>query len=169
MLLSVEGGWGGPESEATCPSQRVGGKMSLCPQVTTMPEYLRKRFGGNRIPTTLAVLYLFIYIFTKISVRPLPTGQSPPKPRAHGGKGGMGRRAGGEVGEGVLAPSCQSCFGGISGSCRSLGLPRALAGAMTSRYPLSRPCCPSEGQCLTRKLSLVQREGDRQRAHRSEQ
>nr|XP_019605753.1 PREDICTED: sodium/myo-inositol cotransporter 2 isoform X1 [Rhinolophus sinicus]XP_019605754.1 PREDICTED: sodium/myo-inositol cotransporter 2 isoform X1 [Rhinolophus sinicus] len=37
-------------------------------QVTTMPEYLRKRFGGNRIPTTLAVLYLFIYIFTKISV-----------------------------------------------------------------------------------------------------
>lgn len=33
-----------------------------------MPEYLRKRFGGNRIPTTLAVLYLFIYIFTKISV-----------------------------------------------------------------------------------------------------
>ncbi|XP_004691768.1 PREDICTED: sodium/myo-inositol cotransporter 2 [Condylura cristata] len=37
-------------------------------QVTTMPEYLRKRFGGNRIPITLAVLYLFIYIFTKISV-----------------------------------------------------------------------------------------------------
>ncbi|XP_066131912.1 sodium/myo-inositol cotransporter 2 [Saccopteryx bilineata] len=37
-------------------------------QVTTMPEYLRRRFGGNRIPITLAVLYLFIYIFTKISV-----------------------------------------------------------------------------------------------------
>uniref|UniRef100_A0A8C3VTD9 Sodium/myo-inositol cotransporter 2 n=1 Tax=Catagonus wagneri TaxID=51154 RepID=A0A8C3VTD9_9CETA len=37
-------------------------------QVTTMPEYLRKRFGGNRIPLTLAMLYLFIYIFTKISV-----------------------------------------------------------------------------------------------------
>lgn len=34
-----------------------------------MPEYLRKRFGGSRIPITLAVLYLFIYIFTKISVR----------------------------------------------------------------------------------------------------
>ncbi|XP_076997617.1 sodium/myo-inositol cotransporter 2 isoform X3 [Tamandua tetradactyla] len=33
-----------------------------------MPEYLRKRFGGNRIAITLAVLYLFIYIFTKISV-----------------------------------------------------------------------------------------------------
>ncbi|XP_026311160.1 sodium/myo-inositol cotransporter 2 isoform X2 [Piliocolobus tephrosceles] len=37
-------------------------------QVTTMPEYLRKRFGGIRIPVILAVLYLFIYIFTKISV-----------------------------------------------------------------------------------------------------
>ncbi|XP_062955196.1 sodium/myo-inositol cotransporter 2 isoform X2 [Cynocephalus volans] len=37
-------------------------------QVTTMPEYLRKRFGGHRISITLAVLYLFIYIFTKISV-----------------------------------------------------------------------------------------------------
>ncbi|XP_019505382.1 PREDICTED: sodium/myo-inositol cotransporter 2 isoform X2 [Hipposideros armiger] len=37
-------------------------------QVTTMPEYLRKRFGGNRIAASLAVLYLFIYIFTKISV-----------------------------------------------------------------------------------------------------
>nr|XP_012635613.1 sodium/myo-inositol cotransporter 2 isoform X5 [Microcebus murinus] len=33
-----------------------------------MPEYLRRRFGGSRIPITLAVLYLFIYIFTKISV-----------------------------------------------------------------------------------------------------
>ncbi|KAK7833263.1 hypothetical protein U0070_017262 [Myodes glareolus] len=37
-------------------------------QVTTMPEYLRRRFGGRRISITLAVLYLFIYIFTKISV-----------------------------------------------------------------------------------------------------
>ncbi|XP_051823253.1 sodium/myo-inositol cotransporter 2 isoform X2 [Antechinus flavipes] len=36
--------------------------------VTTMPEYLRKRFGGKRIPLFLAILYLFIYIFTKISV-----------------------------------------------------------------------------------------------------
>ncbi|KAM4829151.1 sodium/myo-inositol cotransporter 2 isoform 2-T2 [Thomomys bottae] len=37
-------------------------------QVTTMPEYLRRRFGGRRISITLAVLYLFIYVFTKISV-----------------------------------------------------------------------------------------------------
>uniref|UniRef100_A0A667Z3Z5 Sodium/myo-inositol cotransporter 2 n=1 Tax=Myripristis murdjan TaxID=586833 RepID=A0A667Z3Z5_9TELE len=36
--------------------------------VTTMPEYLQKRFGGRRIPLFIAVLYLFIYIFTKISV-----------------------------------------------------------------------------------------------------
>jgi hypothetical protein len=34
-----------------------------------MPEYLKRRFGGSRISITLAVLYLFIYIFTKISVR----------------------------------------------------------------------------------------------------
>ncbi|NWV01943.1 SC5AB protein, partial [Upupa epops] len=36
--------------------------------VTTMPEYLRRRFGGRRIQMFLAILYLFIYIFTKISV-----------------------------------------------------------------------------------------------------
>ncbi|XP_062840860.1 sodium/myo-inositol cotransporter 2 isoform X2 [Trichomycterus rosablanca] len=36
--------------------------------VTTMPEYLQKRFGGKRIQIFIAVLYLFIYIFTKISV-----------------------------------------------------------------------------------------------------
>jgi len=33
-----------------------------------MPEYLQKRFGGIRIQIFLAILYLFIYIFTKISV-----------------------------------------------------------------------------------------------------
>uniref|UniRef100_A0A8C7KK44 Sodium/myo-inositol cotransporter 2 n=1 Tax=Oncorhynchus kisutch TaxID=8019 RepID=A0A8C7KK44_ONCKI len=36
--------------------------------VTTMPEYLQKRFGGKRIQLFIAILYLFIYIFTKISV-----------------------------------------------------------------------------------------------------
>ncbi|MGH0117008.1 UNVERIFIED_CONTAM: hypothetical protein FKN15_024953 [Acipenser sinensis] len=36
--------------------------------VTTMPEYLKRRFGGKRIQIYIAVLYLFIYIFTKISV-----------------------------------------------------------------------------------------------------
>ncbi|CAI5797476.1 glucose cotransporter 1 [Podarcis lilfordi] len=35
--------------------------------VVTMPEYLRKRFGGKRIQIYLSVLSLFLYIFTKIS------------------------------------------------------------------------------------------------------
>ena len=33
-----------------------------------MPEYLRKRFGGQRIRIYLAVLALILYVFTKISV-----------------------------------------------------------------------------------------------------
>ncbi|XP_069785083.1 sodium/myo-inositol cotransporter 2-like isoform X6 [Narcine bancroftii] len=36
--------------------------------VTTMPEYLRKRFGSQRIHFLIATLSLFAYIFTKISV-----------------------------------------------------------------------------------------------------
>ncbi|CAJ1076507.1 sodium/myo-inositol cotransporter 2 [Xyrichtys novacula] len=36
--------------------------------VTTMPEYLQRRFGGRRIQLFITVLSLFIYIFTKISV-----------------------------------------------------------------------------------------------------
>ncbi|KAK3595789.1 hypothetical protein CHS0354_025425 [Potamilus streckersoni] len=35
--------------------------------VFTMPEYLRKRFGGQRIRIYLAVLALLLYVFTKIS------------------------------------------------------------------------------------------------------
>ncbi|XP_074546343.1 sodium/glucose cotransporter 1 [Halichoeres trimaculatus] len=35
--------------------------------VVTMPEYLKKRFGGQRIRIYLSVLSLFIYAFTKIS------------------------------------------------------------------------------------------------------
>ncbi|KAM6340624.1 sodium/glucose cotransporter 1-like isoform 2-T2 [Alca torda] len=35
--------------------------------VVTMPEYLRKRFGGKRIQIYLSVLSLILYIFTKIS------------------------------------------------------------------------------------------------------
>ncbi len=37
-------------------------------QVFTMPEYLRKRFGGRRIRIYVAVLSLIVYVFTKISV-----------------------------------------------------------------------------------------------------
>ena len=36
--------------------------------VYTMPEYLRKRFGGQRIRVYLSVLALLLSIFTKISV-----------------------------------------------------------------------------------------------------
>ncbi|KAM9281007.1 sodium/glucose cotransporter 1 isoform 2-T2 [Morus bassanus] len=35
--------------------------------VVTMPEYLKKRFGGKRIQVYLSVLSLILYIFTKIS------------------------------------------------------------------------------------------------------
>ncbi|XP_076036387.1 sodium/glucose cotransporter 4-like [Oratosquilla oratoria] len=36
--------------------------------VTTLPEYMRKRYGGRRIRMCLAVLSVILYIFTKISV-----------------------------------------------------------------------------------------------------
>lgn len=36
--------------------------------VSTMPEYIKKRFGGDRIRIYLSVLSLMLYIFTKISV-----------------------------------------------------------------------------------------------------
>ncbi|CAC5403731.1 SLC5A9 [Mytilus coruscus] len=35
--------------------------------VFTMPEYMKMRFGGKRIQIYLAILSLFVYIFTKIS------------------------------------------------------------------------------------------------------
>uniref|UniRef100_A0A8C3FBG0 Sodium/glucose cotransporter 1 n=1 Tax=Chrysemys picta bellii TaxID=8478 RepID=A0A8C3FBG0_CHRPI len=35
--------------------------------VVTMPEYLKKRFGGRRIQMYLSVLSLLLYIFTKVS------------------------------------------------------------------------------------------------------
>ena len=40
----------------------------LASGVYTMPEYLRKRFGGQRIRMFLSFLSLLLYIFTKISV-----------------------------------------------------------------------------------------------------
>ena len=36
--------------------------------VFTMPEYLRKRFGGQRIRIYQSVLAIILYVFTKISV-----------------------------------------------------------------------------------------------------
>lgn len=46
--------------------------------VITMPQYLRKRFGGQRIRLYLSVLSLFLYIFTKISVRTRAAGGTGP-------------------------------------------------------------------------------------------
>lgn len=36
--------------------------------VVTMPEYLQKRFGGQRIQIYMSVLSLILYMFTRISV-----------------------------------------------------------------------------------------------------
>ena len=36
--------------------------------VSTMPEYLRLRYGGVKIRVSLAILALLLYVFTKISV-----------------------------------------------------------------------------------------------------
>ncbi|XP_076354799.1 sodium/mannose cotransporter SLC5A10-like isoform X2 [Tachypleus tridentatus] len=40
----------------------------IASRVCTLPEFMSKRFGGQRIRTFLAVLSLILYIFTKISV-----------------------------------------------------------------------------------------------------
>ena len=37
-------------------------------QISTMPEYIQRRFGGQRLRVYLACLSLLLYIFTKISV-----------------------------------------------------------------------------------------------------
>ena len=34
-----------------------------------MPEYIQRRFGGQRLRVYLACLSLLLYIFTKISVK----------------------------------------------------------------------------------------------------
>lgn len=44
----------------------------MCAQIVTMPEYLGRRFGGERIRTYLAVLSLLLSVFTKISVGHTP-------------------------------------------------------------------------------------------------
>lgn len=42
--------------------------------VVTTPQYLKKRFGGERIQVYMSVLSLILYIFTKISVGITPRG-----------------------------------------------------------------------------------------------
>uniref|UniRef100_A0A8D0GVH7 Sodium/myo-inositol cotransporter 2 n=1 Tax=Sphenodon punctatus TaxID=8508 RepID=A0A8D0GVH7_SPHPU len=76
LFFSQGGGQslGSPHDAAVSPAKGSVSCFPLthalsCPvQVTTMPEYLQRRFGGKRIQMFLAILYLFIYIFTKISV-----------------------------------------------------------------------------------------------------
>uniref|UniRef100_A0A670Y6B7 Sodium/mannose cotransporter SLC5A10 n=1 Tax=Pseudonaja textilis TaxID=8673 RepID=A0A670Y6B7_PSETE len=41
--------------------------LPLFPQIVTMPEYLQRRFGGERIRVCLSFLSLLLSIFTKIS------------------------------------------------------------------------------------------------------
>lgn len=45
--------------------------------VVTMPEYLRKRFGSQRIRIYMSVLSLFLYVLTKISVSSLAKHKKP--------------------------------------------------------------------------------------------
>jgi len=40
----------------------------LASGVSTMPEYISKRYGGKRLGRSLAILSLMIYIFARISV-----------------------------------------------------------------------------------------------------
>ena len=40
----------------------------IASKVCTLPEYMMKRFGGQRIRMYLAILSMILYIFTKISV-----------------------------------------------------------------------------------------------------
>ena len=49
--------------------------MTIVVQVFTMPEYMRKRFGGQRIRVYLAVLALLLSVFTKIAVWSLCSAQ----------------------------------------------------------------------------------------------
>lgn len=38
------------------------------PQIVTMPEYIQKRYGGQRMRMYLSILSLLLSVFTKISV-----------------------------------------------------------------------------------------------------
>ena len=40
----------------------------FCTQVYTMPEYIRRRYGRERLRTYLSLLSILLYVITKISV-----------------------------------------------------------------------------------------------------
>uniref|UniRef100_I3M8R5 Solute carrier family 5 member 9 n=2 Tax=Ictidomys tridecemlineatus TaxID=43179 RepID=I3M8R5_ICTTR len=61
---------GGFEWNATCLILALGWifvPVYIAAGVVTMPQYLKKRFGGQRIQIYMSVLSLILYIFTKIS------------------------------------------------------------------------------------------------------
>ncbi|NXD22766.1 SC5A9 protein, partial [Spelaeornis formosus] len=61
---------GGFEWNATWPLLALGWifvPVYIAAGVVTMPEYLQKRFGGQRIQIYMSVLSLILYIFTRIS------------------------------------------------------------------------------------------------------
>ncbi|XP_077882350.1 sodium/glucose cotransporter 4 isoform X2 [Ictidomys tridecemlineatus] len=61
---------GGFEWNATCLLLALGWifvPVYIAAGVVTMPQYLKKRFGGQRIQIYMSVLSLILYIFTKIS------------------------------------------------------------------------------------------------------
>lgn len=76
--------WGQPSSLKA--EHHVKKCLALSPmpqQIVTLPEYMQKRFGGQRIRMYLSVLSLLLSVFTKISVSLPPAihQQSPETPR----------------------------------------------------------------------------------------
>lgn len=78
--------WGWLPHTVTCPQRLnpcqiiwVCGTLRMNPcwclslQVTTMPEYLSKRFGGKRLQVYLSILSLFICVALRISVSSVPS------------------------------------------------------------------------------------------------
>ena len=59
-------------------------------QIVTLPEYIQKRYGGQRIRMYLSVLSLLLSVFTKISVSclPLPAGIAWKHPQSVGPSSG---------------------------------------------------------------------------------
>lgn len=55
----------GPALELVRPQE---GDPVRPPQIVTMPEYIQKRYGGQRMRMYLSVLSLLLSVFTKISV-----------------------------------------------------------------------------------------------------
>ncbi|XP_078293072.1 sodium/mannose cotransporter SLC5A10 [Panthera onca] len=73
----VCGSWGLPSSPCPCPPQATYVLLALAwvfvpiyisSEIVTMPEYIQKRYGGQRICMYLSILSLLLSVFTKISI-----------------------------------------------------------------------------------------------------